>query len=228
MSDRSKILELNEIYKTYKQGNSIVHVLNGMNLIVEAGEMVAITGASGSGKSTILHIASLLEPINSGTIKIANWSGKKLHNRNVQNIIRLNHIGFIAQHCNLLKNFTVLENVIMPLLIKESNKSEAVKKAHYLLEDLNIANKHSKYIGELSGGEQQRVAIARALINKPKLILADEPTGSLDEDTANSVFNIFLTQAKKYNVSIIMVTHNLAIATRMESVYKLSHGVLTK
>ena len=216
----NKILILKNISKHYKQGKILVRVLDDLNLEVNAGELIAVIGSSGSGKSTLLHIAGLLDKPTNGEIIITNSEHKKNH------LIRLHHLGFIYQQHHLLKDFTALENVIMPRLISGENQKIAVEDAKNILNSLGLSKKLYNMPGELSGGEQQRVAIARSLINKPKIILADEPTGNLDPKTTNEVFNLFLKVARQQNTAVIMVTHNHELAHKMDKLYRLKHGAL--
>ncbi|WP_341789997.1 ABC transporter ATP-binding protein [Rickettsia endosymbiont of Polydrusus tereticollis] len=214
------VLILKDISKQYKQGNTLVRVLDDLNLTVNEGELIAIIGSSGSGKSTLLHIAGLLDKPTNGEVTIPNTDQKQNH------LIRLYHLGFIYQQHHLLKDFTALENIILPKLIAGGDEEEAIKEAEEILLSLSLVKKSHNMPGELSGGEQQRVAIARSLINKPKIILADEPTGNLDPKTSNEVFNLLLKVAKEQNTAIIMVTHNHEIAYKMDKVYELKHGTL--
>ncbi|WP_341791527.1 ABC transporter ATP-binding protein [Rickettsia endosymbiont of Gonocerus acuteangulatus] len=216
----NKILTLKNVSKHYWQGNSIIRVLDDLNLNINEGELITVIGSSGSGKSTLLHIAGLLDKPTNGEVIIANSEYKTNH------LIRLNYLGFIYQQHHLLKDFTAIENVIMPRLINGSNQKEAIEAAKNILDSLGLGKKLYNMPGELSGGEQQRVAIARSLINKPKIILADEPTGNLDPKTTNEVFNLFLKVAKEQNTAVVMVTHNHELAHRMDKLYKLKHGAL--
>lgn len=216
----NKILTLKNVSKHYRQGNFIIRVLDDLNLDINEGELIAIIGSSGSGKSTLLHIAGLLDTPTNGEVIIANSEYKTNH------LIRLNYLGFIYQQHHLLKDFTALENVIMPRLINSSNQKETIEKAKSILNSLGLGKKLYNMPGELSGGEQQRIAIARSLINKPKIILADEPTGNLDPKTTNEVFNLFLKVAKEQNTAVVMVTHNHELAHKMDKLYKLKHGAL--
>lgn len=213
-------LILKNISKHYSQGKTVVRVLDDLNLTVNEGELIAIIGSSGSGKSTLLHIAGLLDKPTNGQVIIPNSEYKKNH------LIRLHYLGFIYQQHHLLKDFTALENVIMPRLISGLDQKEAIEDATKILESLGLGGKLYNMPGELSGGEQQRVAIARSLINKPKIILADEPTGNLDPKTTNEVFNLFLKVARQQNTAVIMVTHNYELAHKMDKLYKLQHGLL--
>lgn len=222
------ILALKGISKDYKQGRSIIEVLKNVDLTVNQKEMVAIVGASGSGKSTLLHIAGLLDPADSGQIFIDNVPDSKIANLRYANQIRLDNMGFIYQYHHLLKDFTAQENAAMPLLINNVPKKEAIERAASILEELGLGKRLYNVPGELSGGEQQRVAVARALINNPKIILADEPTGNLDPHTADEVFAMFLERAEKENTAIIMVSHNLELASKMHKTYKLDEGSLVE
>jgi lipoprotein-releasing system ATP-binding protein len=214
------VLILKDISKQYKQGKTIVRVLDDLNLTVNKGELIAVIGSSGSGKSTLLHIAGLLDKPTIGQVIIPDNEQQKNH------LIRLHHLGFIYQQHHLLKDFTAIENVILPKLIAGGDEAEAKQEAEAILLSLGLVKKSNNMPGELSGGEQQRVAIARSLINKPKIILADEPTGNLDPKTTNEVFNLLLKVAKEQNTAIIMVTHNHEIAHKMDKIYELKHGSL--
>jgi lipoprotein-releasing system ATP-binding protein len=223
--NKHSVLTLNNISKDYIQGNSVIEILKNVNLTVMQNELIAIVGSSGSGKSSLLHIAGLLDTPNSGEVQICDIVRKKTTSR-INDLIRLNYIGFIYQNYNLLKDFSARENVALPKLIAGSSYTQALEEADELLARLGLSSKIYNMPGELSGGEQQRVAIARSLINKPKLILADEPTGNLDQTTADEVFGILLQIATEQNTSIIMVTHNNELARKMHKLYELRYGVL--
>ncbi len=221
---KEAILQLQHISKEYRQGRSTIEILKDVNLTVMPGELVAIIGASGSGKSTLLHIAGLLDKPSGGDV-IHNFG--EISSLNTKyDLIRLNYIGFVYQNYNLLKDFTARENVILPKLIAGEGYNTSLDEADQLLDELGLSNRVYNMPGELSGGEQQRVAIARSLINKPKLVLADEPTGNLDSSTADEVFNLFIKLARDYNTSVIMVTHNIELAKKMDKIYELKHGAL--
>lgn len=222
------VLTLHGISKDYKQGRSNIEVLKNVDLIVNQKEMIAIVGASGSGKSTLLHIAGLLDSADSGEIFIDGVLDSKIVSLKNANQIRLANMGFIYQYHHLLKDFTAQENAAMPLLINNVSKKEAMERSESILEELGLGKRLYNLPGELSGGEQQRVAVARALINNPKIILADEPTGNLDPHTADEVFAMFLERAEKDNTAIIMVSHNLELASKMHKIYKLDEGSLVK
>lgn len=225
MSDQP-LLKLSHVSKDYKQGRSVVEVLKDINLEVYKGQTISIVGASGSGKSTLLHIAGLLDVPDHGSIEIDGVSPEQIMNLQNAHKIRLDNMGFIYQHHHLLRDFTAQENAAMPLFIKGVSKSEAMDQSADLLEHLGLGKRLYNVPGELSGGEQQRVAVARALINNPKIILADEPTGNLDPHTAEEVFAMFLERAKKFGTAIIMVSHNLELAAKMDKTYKLDYGLV--
>lgn len=216
------VLSLKNISKHYTQGKCTIPVLDNVNLEVMQGELIAIIGSSGSGKSTLLHIAGLLDSPNSGEILIdsTSYHSSKVH------LARLDNIGFIYQQHRLLKDFTAIENVAMPRLICGSDYKLALDESEQILRELGLADKKNNMPGELSGGEQQRVAIGRSLINRPLIILADEPTGNLDPATADEVFNLFIRTAHQQNTAIIMVTHNHQLAGKMDRIYELKYGQL--
>ena len=218
----NSVLSLKNISKHYTQGHSTISVLDKVNLDVKQGELIAIIGSSGSGKSTLLHIAGLLDSPDSGEVLIDSrqLATEKAH------IVRLRNIGFIYQQHRLLKDFTALENVAMPKLIAGDDYKLALDESEQILRELGLADKKHNMPGELSGGEQQRVAIGRSLILKPLLILADEPTGNLDPNTADEVFDLFIRTANQQNTAIVMVTHNHQLAEKMDRIYELKYGRL--
>jgi lipoprotein-releasing system ATP-binding protein len=220
-----KTLILNDISRSYLQGKTTLEVLKNVNLEVAAGELIAIVGDSGSGKSTLLQISGLLDKPTSGQIKICNVE-MELNNSQANNNSRLNYIGFVYQYHHLLKDFTAKENAAMPKIIAGHNHLTAMRDAEELLIKLGLESRMNNLPGELSGGEQQRVAIARSLINKPPLILADEPTGNLDPFTADEIFKLFVELAREHNTTIVMVTHNHILANKMHKVYELKYGSL--
>lgn len=224
--NNSPLLKLSGICKDYRQGRSTIEVLTGIDLEIFAGDMVAIVGASGSGKSTLLHIAGLLDKADKGTIQIADVRDDQVANLKHIHQVRLQNIGFIYQYHHLLPDFTARENAAMPLIIAGININEAYDKADELLNRVGLGNRLYNLPGELSGGEMQRVAIARSLINNPKIILADEPTGNLDPHNADEVFAIFLEQSKQLGAAIVMVTHNMDLAKKMDRTYKLDYRLV--
>ncbi len=214
------VLKLQNISKSYIQCGSIIKILDNINLNVAKGNIISITGSSGSGKSTLLHIAGLLDIPNSGKVII-----NGLNNKN-HDFIRLHHMGFIYQQHHLLKDFTSIENVYMPLLIAGINETIAIKEAIKILTKLGLENKLYHVPGELSGGEQQRVAIARSLINKPSIILADEPTGNLDPKNSLQIFDLFCSVSKELEIAVIIVTHDHELANKADILYELRDGHL--
>jgi ABC-type lipoprotein export system ATPase subunit len=212
------ILKINKIKKSYEHKNGKIKIFKDISLEIKKGDLVALVGPSGSGKSTLLNMISLLDRADSGDIFFNNINLKKL-NEDEKNNIRKKNISVIFQNNNLLNDFTALENVIMPLIIRDENKIKSREKAKTILNDFNLSNRHNHFPDELSGGEQQRVAIARALISETDLILADEPTGNLDYKTSLEIFSYFL-KLKKLKKTIIFATHNRELANKAD--YKLS------
>ena len=214
----SNILELKKINKNFQHRNGLIKIFKNITLSIKRGDMVALVGPSGSGKSTLLNMISLIDTPTTGKIIFNN---KDVGNLNVENKdnIRKKNISMIFQDNNLLADFTALENVLMPLIIREEKMKLSQKKAEKILADFNLKSRQSHYPDELSGGEQQRVAIARALISETDLILADEPTGNLDYKTSQEIFSYFL-KLKKLNKTIIFATHNRDLANKAD--YKLS------
>ena len=225
MSKEENVLVLKKIHKEYEQGKTRIEVLKNIDLTVKVGEMVAIVGSSGCGKSTLLHIAGLLDHPASGSIEICNISCD--NNRDLRNNeLRLNYIGFIYQYHHLLKDFSARENVAMPKIIAGADYVKAINEADEQLVQLGLRDRLHNLPGELSGGEQQRVAIARCLVNRPKIILADEPTGNLDPATAEEIFKLFVDLASMQGTAVVMVTHNHSLASKMHKVYELKYGLL--
>lgn len=217
---KKTILELKNICKDFPQGGGVIEVLKNFSLKLHVGEVIAIVGASGRGKSTLLHIAGLLDKPDDGAIIIDGKEVKK--NANNKHKIRLENIGFIYQYHHLLKDFTARENVAMPHLVAGIDYSKALIRADGLLESFGLENRSHNFPGELSGGQQQRVAVARALMNNPKIILADEPTGNLDADSAQNVMDILIQNAKKNMIGTIIVTHNEKLAKMADRIVKIS------
>jgi len=213
-----EIIKLSKISKNFIGANKDIIVLKNINLKINSGELVALTGPSGSGKSTLLHLIALLDQPTSGEVffKRKNFSQSDDHEKD---LVRREGISIIYQQNNLLSDFTALENVTIPLVAKGYNWKDATKKASRILSLVNLSNRLNHFSTELSGGEQQRVAVARALITKPDLILADEPTGSLDRKTANEIFSLF-TELKSKNRAILYATHNRELANKAD--YKLN------
>ena len=220
------IMKLEDIDKFYMETGNKLHILKKLNLEVKRGEFVSILGKSGSGKSTLLNIMGLLDKIDGGKIWIDNKEVSSL-NEIERNNIKNHFLGFVFQFHYLMSEFTALENVMIPALLNNfKNKAEIEKEAKELLEIVGLAERMKHKPNQLSGGEKQRVAIARAMINKPKLILADEPTGNLDEDTGELIFSLFRKINKEHNQSIVVVTHARDLSQVTDRQVYLKRGVL--
>ena len=220
------IMKLEDIDKFYIETGNKLHILKKLNLEVKRGEFVSILGKSGSGKSTLLNIMGLLDKIDGGKIWIDNKEVSSL-NEMERNNIKNHFLGFVFQFHYLMSEFTALENVMIPALLNNfKNKVEIEKEAKELLEIVGLAERIKHKPNQLSGGEKQRVAIARAMINKPKLILADEPTGNLDEDTGELIFSLFRKINKEHNQSIVVVTHARDLSQVTDRQVYLKRGVL--
>ena len=220
------IMKLEDIDKFYMETGNKLHILKKLNLEVKRGEFVSILGKSGSGKSTLLNIMGLLDKIDGGRIWIDNKEVSSL-NEMERNDIKNHFLGFVFQFHYLMSEFTALENVMIPALLNNfKNKKEIEKEAKELLEIVGLAERIKHKPNQLSGGEKQRVAIARAMINKPKLILADEPTGNLDEDTGELIFSLFRKINKEHNQSIVVVTHARDLSQVTDRQIYLKRGVL--
>ena len=214
----NNILEIKKVNKNFQHRNGLIEIFKNITLKIKKGDLVALVGPSGSGKSTLLNMISLIDTPTSGQIIFDNKDMRNLKEENKDNI-RKKHISMIFQNNNLLTDFTALENVLMPLIIREEKNKFSLKKAENILASFNLKTRFNHYPDELSGGEQQRVAIARALISETDLILADEPTGNLDYKTSQDIFSYFL-KLKKLNKTIIFATHNRELANKAD--YKLS------
>ncbi|PLS23413.1 ABC transporter ATP-binding protein [Neptunicoccus cionae] len=221
----NKALELSGITKGYNLGKPTeVRVLNGVDLELAEGEVVAMVAPSGAGKSTLLHIAGLLDTPDTGEVKIGGklvGGGDRARTR-----LRRQDVGFVYQFHHLLQEFTGLENVVLPQLANGVSKSEAEKHAQELLDRVGLKDRASHRPGELSGGEQQRVAFCRALANRPRVLLADEPTGNLDPNTSDTVFAALMELVRASGMAALIATHNLELAARMDRMVRLEAGVI--
>lgn len=224
---RIPILSLSDIDLTFHQGERNIEILKAASGDVYAGETVALLGPSGSGKSSLLHILGLLERPNRGSVLLEGKDCISLSDSE-RTLIRRAKLGFVYQFHHLLPEFNALENVVLPQLILGLSKSEAEKCARQLLNELGLSDRLEHRPGQLSGGEQQRVAIARAVANGPKVLLADEPTGNLDPETAERVFQQLLKLVQNNGLTAIIATHNLDLARRMTRIWKLDKGKLAE
>lgn len=219
------LLQLAGVHRSFRQGSNRLDVLTGISLAVEAREMVALVGPSGAGKSTLLHIAGLLERSDGGEVIVGGQPCSALSD-SARTALRRTEIGFVYQFHHLLPEFTALENVIIPQMIVGTSRRNAAVRAGELLDLVGLSGRVSHRPAQLSGGEQQRVAIARALANRPKLLLADEPTGNLDHHTAEEVFQILLDliRGSDGQTGALVATHNLELARRMDRILELRDG----
>jgi lipoprotein-releasing system ATP-binding protein len=221
----SAILEARSLKKTYGAGEKSLPILTDANLILRRGEMVAIVAPSGAGKSTLLHLLAALDTPTSGTVYFASKAIESNQDAAVAEF-RNRAVGFLWQRHQLLPDFTAAENVAMPLLLRGENFTSVLSKARKWLAEVGLANRADHRAGELSGGEQQRVAIARALVTEPAVLLADEPTGDLDEQNAWAVFELLERLHRTYQLTSLIATHNLELAARCDRILGLEHGVL--
>lgn len=222
----STVLEARELRKSYRGGDGgTIEVLRGVDLAVSTGEFVAVTGESGSGKSTLLHLVGALDRATSGQVFLDGTAYDGLE-ADALAALRNRKIGFVFQFHHLLRDFSALENVAMPLLIAGQSPPRARERARALLDSVGLGERLTHLPAQLSGGEQQRAAVARALATEPTLLLADEPSGNLDERNANQLHGLFAGLAREFRTAVIVVTHNRALASRADRILTLSEGVL--
>jgi len=221
------ILEARSVHKSFRQGPVTLEVLQGIAVRVHTGERIAIVGSSGSGKTTLLQILGGLDRPTTGHVLI---DGQDIHEQSEQErgALRNRALGFVYQFHHLLPEFTALENVAMPLLVRRMKVSEAKDRARKILDRVGLGQRLSHRPDQLSGGERQRAAVARALVTEPKIVLADEPTGNLDGTNAEAVFALMLELNRELGTSLIVVTHDMRLASRMERIYAIERGVLTE
>jgi lipoprotein-releasing system ATP-binding protein len=221
----SEVLKLDTITRRYREGEGQLEVFSGLSMSLKAGEIVALVGPSGAGKSSLLHIAGLLEAPTSGEIFVEGEATSKL-NDGERTRIRRETIGFVYQAHHLLPEFDALENVVLPQMIAGKSRADAATEATRLLGVLGLGKRLTHRPSQLSGGEQQRVAIARALANKPRLLLADEPTGNLDPKTSGGVFDALIAITRSEGLGALIATHNFELASRMDRALLLHQGKL--
>ena len=220
-----ELVRVEDLRKTFRSGSQEIIPLDGISFSIERGEMIAIVGPSGAGKSTLLHIVAALDTPTNGAVYFGAKSLKSLNETELADY-RSNAVGFVWQRHHLLPDFTAAENVAMPMLVRDEPMNQALRAAQEWLGEVGLADRAGQSAGELSGGEQQRVAIARALVTGPRVLLADEPTGDLDEQNAWAVFNVLERLHRTHGLTSLIATHNLPLAERCDRILGLEHGVL--
>ena len=219
------VMSVRDIKRTFVEGGQPLHILRGGGFDLHRGEIIALVGASGSGKSTLLQCVGLLDRPSGGSILINGAAVQKM-DEDMRTQIRRKKIGFVYQKHNLLSDFTALENVMLPMLVNGVNENLARARAMKLLRAASVAHRASHVPGEMSGGEQQRTAVARALANNPDILLADEPTGSLDPMHAGSVFDLLLDLVRKNKMAMLFVTHDMNLASRADRIITINNGIV--
>lgn len=227
MDDENVIVQIEGLEKNYVNQSETLRVLKGLSLTIKKGERVCITGESGNGKSTLLNILGGIDTASGGVVK-AGGNELSALDEDALTEYRARFVGLVFQFHYLLKDFSALENVFLPAYMAGMHKSDAMKKAEKLLEDVGLSHRKNHLPSELSGGERQRVAVARSLVNDPSLVLADEPTGNLDPANAAMIGELLFQVAKNYGKTLLVVTHDMDLASRGETLYKLEDGVLKK
>ena len=223
MTGKDAVLEAKGVFRSFQTGSVILDVLKGVDLEIYQGEIVALIGPSGSGKSTLLHILGALDRPDKGSINLDSVEVFSLNDKELAHL-RNRTVGFVFQFHHLLPEFSALENVMLPKLIAGEGIKSIENKAMELLDEVGLKDRKDHKPGELSGGEQQRVAVARALINDPKIVIADEPSGNLDRNTAESLHNLILELNRSRNQTFVLATHNLELAKRANRIFRLKDG----
>jgi putative ABC transport system ATP-binding protein len=223
----ARVLQIRDLTKSYQAACHECAVVNGVSLDVHAGEFVVLLGVSGSGKSTLLNLAAGIDQADRGQVIINNTDLTRLREHD-RTVFRRDHIGIVFQFFNLIPTLTVLENITLPVELRGTNRRESQRRARALLERVGLADRENDFPDQLSGGEQQRIAIARALIHEPVLVLADEPTGNLDEDTGHSVLALLLELTQGAGRTLLMATHNPEIVPYADRVVRIQDGKLVE
>lgn len=227
MTDPRIVLRAEGLSKTYQESGQTIHVLRDVSLSVHAGQMVAIIGASGSGKSTLLHTLGLLDDPDTGRVFVDGLPAQGL-SESKRSRIRNKSLGFVYQFHHLLPEFSALDNVAMPLIVRRDSRANARDLAHIMLGQVGLEARAQHFPGQLSGGERQRVALARALVTRPACVLADEPTGNLDRETAASMFRLLTRINQESDTAFVIVTHDPALAALADTQYSMDAGSLAK
>lgn len=225
VSQQKPLLSVRDLHKTYQEGQLYTEVLKGVSFDIQPGDLTAIVGSSGSGKSTLLHLLGGLDVPSQGEVIFRSQVLNQL-SENEKAVLRNKEIGFIYQFHHLLPDFSAMENIAMPLLIAGVNPKQANERALAMLDSVNLLSRAKHRPAELSGGERQRVAIGRALINNPALVMADEPTGNLDQQTAETIFELLIELNRKQGTAFLVVTHDLTLAGKLDYQLKMSNGQL--